>query len=190
MNIILFGPPAAGKGTQAKRLVDLFSMIQLSTGEMLRAVRATGSEMGKKVAEIIDRGDLVSDEVVIQLVEDSMEENGPNRGYIFDGFPRTIAQAEALDEMLKRRGTKIDAVVHLEVDEAKLTFRVEKRFKEEGRADDNLESFKVRLGRYSKETALLLPYYRAQGKLKDVDGMKPVEKVGEGIEKVLRQLNV
>ncbi len=189
MNIVLFGPPAAGKGTQAKRLVELFSMIQLSTGEMLRAVRATGSEMGKKVASIIDRGDLVSDEIVIGLVEERMDENGPNRGYIFDGFPRTVAQAEALDNMLQSRGTKIDAVIHLEVDEAKLTARVENRFKEEGRADDNLESFKVRLGRYSKETAPLLPYYEAQGKLKGIDGMKPIEKVGEGIEKVLRRLN-
>ncbi len=188
MNVILFGPPAAGKGTQAKRLVDTYKMIQLSTGDMLRAARASGTELGNKVAGIMDRGDLVSDEIVIALIEEQIEKNGADKSYIFDGFPRTVAQAEALDALMKRHGVGINAVIRLEVDEAKLIARVEKRFKEEGRADDNPESFKVRLGRYNQDTAPLLPYYEAQGKLNAVDGMATIEKVGAGIDKVLSGL--
>ena len=157
MNIILFGPPAAGKGTQAKRLVNEHSMIQLSTGDMLRAARASGTELGKKVAGIMDRGDLVSDEIVIALIEEQIEQNGADKSYIFDGFPRTVAQAEARDALMKRHGVQIDAVIRLEVNEEKLIARVEGRFKEEGRADDNPEAFKVRLGRYNQDTAPLMP---------------------------------
>ena len=189
MNLIIFGPPAAGKGTQAKKLVEEHSMIQLSTGDMLRAARASGSELGNKVAGIMDRGELVSDEIVIALIEEQIEVNGSDKSYIFDGFPRTVAQAEALDALLARVGTKIDAVIRLEVDEAKLIARVENRFKEEGRADDNPESFKVRLGQYNANTAPLLPYYEAQGKLKQVDGMKSIEEVGAGVKKALRGLD-
>jgi len=186
MNLILFGPPAAGKGTQAKRLANEYRMIQLSTGDMLRAARASGTELGNKVADIMDRGDLVSDEIVIALIEEQIADGGTDKSYIFDGFPRTVAQAEALDALMKRCGTQIDAVIRLEVDEAQLIARVENRFKEEGRADDNPDSFNVRVGRYNKDTAPLLPYYEAQGKLKEVDGMASIEGVGAGIDKALR----
>jgi len=186
MNLILFGPPAAGKGTQAKRLASEYHMIQLSTGDMLRAARASGTELGNKVADIMDRGDLVSDEIVIALIEERIADSGTDKSYIFDGFPRTVAQAEALDALMKRCGTQIDAVIRLEVDEAQLIARVENRFKEEGRADDNSDSFNVRVGRYNKDTAPLLPYYEAQGKLKGVDGMASIEGVGAGIDKALR----
>src|SRR5215469_8520145 len=130
MNVILFGPPAAGKGTQAKRLVDDRSMVQLSTGDMLRAAIASGSELGERVAGIMERGELVSDEIVIALIEDRLTEAEAAGGAIFDGFPRTLAQAEALDQMLKRRGRKIDVVVRLKVDDDALMHRIAGRFAE------------------------------------------------------------
>jgi adenylate kinase len=185
MNLILFGPPAAGKGTQAKRLVTERGYIQLSTGDMLRAARASGSELGDKVAAIMDSGALVSDEIVIALIEDALARNNNAPGFIFDGFPRTVAQAEALDTMLARHGKQIDCVVRLEVDPQKLMDRVAKRFAEEGRADDNPESFKVRLNAYLAQTAPLAPYYEGQGKMRGVDGMADIEAVAKGIAKAL-----
>lgn len=185
MNIVLFGPPAAGKGTQAKRLVSERGLIQLSTGDMLRAARASGTELGKKVAGIMDRGDLVSDEIVIALIEEQLDTNPEAAGFIFDGFPRTVAQAEALDATLKNRDKKVDSVVRLCVDDAALMARVTKRFEEEGRKDDNPESFKVRLGNYNDQTAALLPYYSGQGKLAEVDGMAEIETVAASVARVL-----
>ena len=185
MNLILFGPPAAGKGTQAKRLVAERGMVQLSTGDMLRAARASGSELGRKVAGIMDRGELVSDEIVIALIEERLPEAEAAGGAIFDGFPRTVAQAEALDAMLAARGSRIDRVIRLKVDDEALLARVTRRFREEGRADDNPESFKVRLGAYNAQTAPLLPYYEAQGKLSEVDGMGSVEAVAAAIAEAL-----
>ncbi len=185
MNIILFGPPAAGKGTQAKKLVSERSLIQLSTGDMLRAARASGTELGKKVAGIMDRGDLVSDEIVIALIEEQIELNPAAKGFIFDGFPRTVAQAEALDLLLTQHNTKVHSVIRLCVDDEALLTRVTKRFKEEGRKDDNPESFKVRLANYNSQTALLLPYYSTQGKLTEVDGMADVATVSTAVSKVL-----
>lgn len=185
MNLILFGPPAAGKGTQAKRLVDERGMVQLSTGDMLRAAIASGSELGTRVKGIMDRGELVSDEIVIALIEERLPETDAAGGAIFDGFPRTVAQAEALDAMLVSRGGKIDAVVRLKVDEAQLMERITKRFAEQGRADDNPESYAVRLKAYNDQTAPLLPYYKAQGKLSEVDGMGSVEAVAASIDKAL-----
>ena len=185
MNIILFGPPAAGKGTQAKKLVSERGMIQLSTGDMLRAARASGSPLGKKVAAIMDSGSLVSDEIVIALIEERLPEAKASGGAIFDGFPRTVAQAEALDAMLARRGDKIDKVVRLKVDDTALMARVAGRFAQEGRADDNPESFKVRLDAYNAQTAPLLPFYSQQSKLVEVDGMASVEEVAQAISTVL-----
>ena len=174
MNLILFGPPAAGKGTQAKRLVEEKGMVQLSTGDMLRAAIASGSELGLKVKDVLARGDLVTDEIVIALIEDRLPEAEAAGGAIFDGFPRTVAQAEALDAMLAKRGAQIDAVVRLKVDDAALTERIAKRFAEQGRPDDNPESFKVRLEAYNRNTAPLLPYYEKQGKLINVEGKDDV----------------
>ncbi|MDE2487906.1 MAG: adenylate kinase, partial [Alphaproteobacteria bacterium] len=168
MNLILFGPPAAGKGTQAKRLVDNRRMVQLSTGDMLRAAIASGSELGKRVSGIMQRGELVSDDIVIALIEERLPEAEDAGGAIFDGFPRTLAQAQALDIMLERRGSRIDQVVRLKVDDEALMQRIAGRFAESGRPDDNPESFKVRLGAYNDQTAPLLPYYENQGKLTEV----------------------
>jgi adenylate kinase len=185
MNLILFGPPAAGKGTQAKRLVEARKMVQLSTGDMLRAAIASGSELGKKVAGVMERGELVSDEIVIELIEARLPEADAAGGAIFDGFPRNVAQAEELDAMLAHRGAKIDLVIRLKVDDEALKQRVAGRFAELGRADDNPDSFKTRLEKYNTETAPLLPYYQGQGKLVEVDGMASVEAVAAAIDKAL-----
>jgi adenylate kinase len=183
MNLILFGPPAAGKGTQAKRLVAERGYIQLSTGDMLRAARKSGSELGNRVAAVMDAGQLVSDEIVIDLIEEALETHKGAPGFIYDGFPRTVAQAQALDAMLDRHDCQIDLVVRLVVDDAKLISRIEKRFAEEGRADDNPESFKKRLDAYYRDTAPLVPIYQAQGKLTEIDGMAGVESVAAAITK-------
>jgi adenylate kinase len=185
MNLILFGPPAAGKGTQAKRLVEQRRMVQLSTGDMLRAAIASGSELGQRVSGIMQRGELVSDAIVVELIEQRLPEAEASGGAIFDGFPRTLAQAEALDDMLKGRGRQIDLVIRLKVDDAALLKRIEGRFAEFGRADDNPESFKVRLDAYNTQTAPLLPYYQGQGKLVEVDGMGSIEDVAKGIDAAL-----
>ena len=188
MNLILFGPPAAGKGTQAKRLVDKRGMVQLSTGDMLRAARSSGSELGKRVSGIMDRGELVSDEIVIALIEERLPETESAGGAIFDGFPRTVAQAEALDRLLAGRGAKIDLVIRLKVDPEALLGRIAARFAAEGRADDNPEAYKVRLDAYMTQTAPLLPYYEGQGKLVDVDGMADIEAVAASIDAALARL--
>ena len=185
MNLILFGPPAAGKGTQAKRLVDARKMVQLSTGDMLRAAIASGSELGQRVAGIMERGDLVSDAIVVELIEDRLPEAEAAGGAIFDGFPRNVAQAEALDAMLAQRGSRIDHVVRLKVDDEALMKRIAGRYAESGRPDDNPDSFKVRLDAYNTQTAPLLPYYQGQGKLSEVDGMGSVDIVAAAIDGAL-----
>jgi adenylate kinase len=181
MNLILFGPPAAGKGTQAKRLVSERGFVQLSTGDMLRAAKAAGTDLGKRVAAIMDSGALVSDEIVNELIDDKLRTEKGAAGFIFDGYPRTLAQAGALDALLETHGQKVDLVIRLEVDEPALIARVAKRFSQEGRADDDPEAFKVRLKAYSDQTAPLVTYYRDQGKLAGVDGMADVETVASGI---------
>jgi adenylate kinase len=185
MNLILFGPPAAGKGTQAKRLVDQRGMVQLSTGDMLRAAIASGSDLGQKVKGVLDRGELVTDEIVIALIEERLPEAEAAGGAIFDGFPRTVPQAEALDAMLAKRGQKIDSVLRLKVDEPALIGRITKRFAEQGRPDDNPEVFVTRLAAYNAQTAPLLPYYEKQGKLTELDGMGTVETVAAAIDAAL-----
>jgi len=185
VNLILFGPPGAGKGTQAKRLVDGRGYVQLSTGDMLRAAKASGSELGRRVAAIMDAGALVSDAIVIELIEDALEKNRGAPGFIFDGFPRTLAQAEALDAMLAAKGQGIDLVLRLEVDEAALIARITKRFEEQGRADDNPDAFKIRLKAYSDQTAPLVPYYQGQGKMVGVDGMADMDAVSASVAAAL-----
>jgi adenylate kinase len=187
VNLVLFGPPAAGKGTQAKRLTAERGYVQLSTGDMLRAARASGSELGQRVAAIMDAGSLVSDAIVIELIEDALAQNKAAPGFIFDGFPRTIAQAEALDALLAKHGQKIDLVISLEVDSGKLMERIATRFAAEDRADDNPEAYKVRLDAYLNQTAPLLGYYEKQGKARGVDGMADVEAVARAIAGVLGQ---
>jgi adenylate kinase len=185
VNLILFGPPAAGKGTQAKKLVGERGFIQLSTGDMLRAARSSGSELGKRVAAIMDSGSLVSDEVVISLIEEQLAKNPKVAGFIFDGFPRTTPQAKALDESLARSGQKVDVVIRLKVDEQALIDRITRRFEAEGRADDNPEAFKKRLLAYNSQTAPLVEVYSGQDKLREIDGMADVETVSASIAGIL-----
>lgn len=185
MNLILFGPPAAGKGTQAARLVTRRKMVHLSTGDMLRAAIASGSDLGRRVESIMAHGELVTDEIVISLIEERLPGLKGTGGAVFDGFPRTLAQAEALDAMLASHGRKVNVVIRLCVDEAALKARVAGRFAQSGRADDNPQSFERRLAAYNRDTGPLVPYYRAQGKLVEIDGMADVGTVAVAIEATL-----
>ena len=182
MNLVLFGPPGAGKGTQAKILQQSRGLPQLSTGDMLRAAVAAGSDLGKQVEAILAKGDLVSDEIVIEIIAERYDQPDCANGAVFDGFPRTIPQAEALDAMLAERKHRIDLVIELKVEESILLARVEQRIKSgQSRSDDNPESLKKRLAVYHRDTAPLLDYYRKQGKVETVDGMAPVEDVTKAI---------
>ena len=187
MNLILLGPPGAGKGTQAERLVAERGLVQLSTGDMLRAAVKAETEVGKKAKAIMDRGDLVPDEVVIQIISDRLDEPDAKAGVILDGFPRTVAQAEALDALLAEKGMALAAVIELQVDEAALVARIENRAAETGgaRADDNVETLRNRLGVYREQTAPIIPYYRDKGALKTVDGMQGIENVAAAIATIL-----
>ena len=188
MDLILFGPPGAGKGTQAKVLQDERGLIQLSTGDMLRAAVAQGTELGKKSKAIMDRGDLVPDDLVIGIIAERLDKPDTAKGVIFDGFPRTVAQAKALDTMLAGRGLKIDAVIELKVDDEAMVGRMESRVRENPgsvRADDNPETLRKRLGVYRQNTAPLLDFYRGQGKLVTVDGMAPIAEVSAAIKRII-----
>ena len=191
MDLILFGPPGAGKGTQAKVLQDERGLIQLSTGDMLRAAVAQGTELGKKSKTIMDRGDLVPDELVIGIIAERLDKPDTARGVIFDGFPRTVAQAKALDTMLAGRGLKIDAVIELKVDDEAMVGRMESRVRENPgsvRADDNPETLRKRLGVYRQNSAPLLDFYRGQGKLVTVDGMASIAQVSAAIRRIIGAL--
>ncbi len=185
MNLVIFGPPGAGKGTQAKRLVKDRGLVQLSTGDMLRAARKSGSALGKKVASIMDRGELVSDDIVGALIAEQLEAHKSAPGFIFDGFPRTLAQARALDKLLADYGQKVDKVIRLDVDDDALLKRIAMRFEAEGREDDNPETFKVRLDAYNRQTAPLLPYYRDKGVLTEINGMADIDAVAAMVAQVL-----
>ncbi len=190
MNIILLGPPGAGKGTQAQYLAETRDMIQLSTGDMLRAAKESGSEMGRIVADVMARGDLVTDDIVIGLIRERLQ--GDKRGgFIFDGFPRTLAQADALDDLLREQGEPLDAVIELRVDDETLVQRIVGRAEEaraagqKVRADDNPESVRQRLLEYYKKTAPLIGYYHAKGKLVPIDGLGEIDEVKAAIAAVL-----
>lgn len=184
MNLIFLGPPGAGKGTQAGRVETAHGLVQLSTGDMLRAAVAAGTDIGKQAKEIMERGDLVPDEVVVKIISDRIEEKDCANGFILDGFPRTTGQAEALDTMLEAKGLKLDAVIEIRVDDTILVDRIRTRIAETGgdRADDNEETLKKRLEVYHAQTAPLIPYYESQGKLMVVDGMKAIDDVTRDIE--------
>ncbi len=187
MIIILLGPPGAGKGTQCERLVEKYGIAQLSTGDMLRAAVAAGTEMGLKAKEVMDTGALVSDDIVVGIIADRIEEEDCKNGFILDGFPRTVAQAEALDRMLAEKGLKLDCVISMEVDEAALFARIERRAAETGgaRSDDNAETLKKRLEVYREQTAPIIPYYREKGALKTVDGMQGIDEVTQSLYAIL-----
>jgi adenylate kinase len=178
LNLVLFGPPGAGKGTQAKILQERRGWPQLSTGEMLRHAIGTGTELGRKTKDLMDRGELVPDEVVIAIIAERVDEPDSAAGAVFDGFPRTIPQARALDSMLGQRGKRIALVIELMVRDDALIQRVEQRIREGNqRADDTPETLRHRLSVYYRNTAPLLDYYREQGKLAGVDGMAPIHEV-------------
>ncbi|WP_138469803.1 adenylate kinase [Poseidonocella sp. HB161398] len=185
MNIILLGPPGAGKGTQAQRLIDSQGMVQLSTGDMLRAAVKAGTEIGLKAKAVMEAGDLVSDEIVIGVVSERLDQDDvqASSGVIFDGFPRTSAQAEALDKLLESKDMSLDVVIEMQVPDELLIGRIEKRAAESGgsRADDNAETLKKRLATYHKDTAPLVEYYRGTGKLKSVNGDQPMDDVTAAI---------
>jgi adenylate kinase len=191
MRLILLGPPGAGKGTQAQRLVEKHGIIQLSTGDLLRAAVKAGSPIGLRASEIMQRGELVPDEVVAALVSDRIDEPDAGRGFILDGFPRTLPQAEALDRMLAGKQLELDAVINLKVDEGILLDRIERRVAEMRargepvRADDNPEALHTRLEAYRAQTAPLIAYYQRKGRLRTVDGMMPIAVVSEAIDRAL-----
>ena len=211
IDIILLGPPGAGKGTQARRLIEEGGLVQLATGDMLREAKSSGTEMGKRVAEVMDRGELVTDEIVIGLIREKLAQGG--KGFIFDGFPRTLAQADALEALMAEMGQHVDAVIEMRVDDEALVARISGRFtcgncgevyhdvtkptKVAGvcdvcgshdlrrRADDNAESLKTRLMEYYKKTSPLIGYYYAKGNLSPVDGLADIDVVVAEVAAVL-----
>jgi adenylate kinase len=196
MRLILLGPPGAGKGTQAKRLVEEHGIVQLSTGDMLRAAIAAGTPVGLTAKDIMARGQLVPDAVVVDIISERMEQPDARNGFVLDGFPRTVRQAEALDGLLDDKGLALDAVIELKVDPGILLRRIETRQEEmkrrgEGvRADDNPEAFKIRLDAYREQTEPLVGYYRRKGKLRSVDGMAGVDMVTRSIDDALAAASV
>ena len=185
MNLIFFGPPGAGKGTQAKIIEQRVGVRHLSTGDMLRAEVAEGSELGLQAKAIMDIGALVSDEIVIGMIAKRIDSPECEKGVIFDGFPRTQAQAEALDKMLAERGQNIDLVLELQVDDSEIMGRIEKRAQEEGRSDDNIETLKSRLAQYRDYSKEVIPYYKQSAHYHVLDGMQSIEAVTAQIESIL-----
>ena len=194
MRLILLGPPGAGKGTQAQRLVKILNIPQLSTGDMLRAAVAAGTPIGMKAKAVMESGALVSDDIVVGIINDRIDEPDAKRGFILDGFPRTLAQARALDAMLAAKGLKLDAAIELTVDAPKLVEQIVRRAEDakaagaSARKDDDPEVFKSRLATYERDTAAVTPFYRERGLLHEVDGMASVGDVAKAIDAVVSEV--
>jgi adenylate kinase len=191
MRLILLGPPGAGKGTQAQRLVKRYGIVQLSTGDMLRAAVAAGSAIGLRAKDIMARGELVPDDVVVAIVADRIDQPDAKKGFILDGFPRTVPQAVALDRMLSAKGLKLDGVIELKVDAGILHKRIANRVAEATargmalRPDDNPDVLRTRIDAYREQTAPLVDYYRWEGVLKSVNGMAPIDEVAAALDRLL-----
>jgi adenylate kinase len=191
MRLILLGPPGAGKGTQSARLVEKHGIPQLSTGDMLRAAIREGTPIGLKAKDIMARGELVPDDIVVGIVADRLDRPDARRGFVLDGFPRTVRQAEALDDLLAAKGLELEAVIELKVDERVLLDRIGTRLAdmqargETARADDNPEAFRTRIAAYRKSTEPLIGYYRGKGKLRTIDGMAGIDQVSRAIDREL-----
>ena len=185
LNLVIFGPPGAGKGTQAAFIIDRYQLIHLSTGDMLRAEMASGSELGDRVKAIMAAGELVSDEVVIEMIAKQLDSNPEANGFIFDGFPRTIPQAEALDNLLESKDAPIAATIMLDVENEELVQRLVLRGKESGRSDDNEETIRNRIGVYNEQTLPVAAHYEAQDKLQKVHGMGTIEDISNRIATIL-----
>lgn len=185
LNLVLFGPPGAGKGTQSQRLIDNYRLVHISTGDLFRAHISNETELGQQVSKLIADGELVPDSITIAMLEEEIDKSPQAKGFIFDGFPRTVAQAEALDRFLESKGTRITGVIALDVTEAELTARIAKRKAVSNRADDDSEKLKKRIEEYFNKTVHVLPYYEKQGKLSKVNGIGDIEVIFGEIKRIV-----
>ena len=181
LNLVLFGPPGSGKGTQSENIIKKYQLVHLSTGDILRAELAANTELGLMAKAIMEKGELVSDEIVIGMIANKLDATPDVKGFIFDGFPRTVAQAEALDKLLESKGMKVDMMLGLEVEKQELVNRLLKRGEETGRADDNLETIENRINVYNNQTTPVTNYYKAQGKYYPIDGIGNIVDISKNI---------
>lgn len=185
LNIVIFGPPGAGKGTQSDKLIDKYNLCHISTGDLFRWHTANDTPLGKRVKEIMNSGQLVSDDITIAMLREEVEKNPQASGFLFDGFPRTVAQAEALDELMNSLNTEIHAVIELEVTEAEVRKRIAKRRESENRADDADDKLERRIQEYFNKTIHVLPYYRDQERLNSLNGIGDIDEISQSISAVL-----
>ncbi len=188
LNLILFGPPGSGKGTQSEKIIEKYGLVHLSTGDILRSELANKTDLGLKAKEIMDRGELVSDEIVIGMIEKKIDANRDAKGFIFDGFPRTVKQAQALDHLLASLGKEITLMIGLEVEKEELIQRLLKRGQESGRSDDNLQTIENRINVYNEQTAPVMNHYKAESKYQGIDGMGGIDEIFNRIATVIQKV--